>query len=82
VAGSGATRPKLVATLVLIAKVSVLFTLGRHTLNATSVWFPALTWLLNPLVWIGMAAVLAYFVMPPFLRVVQPSSGQHPQDSQ
>ena len=74
------TSRKVFATLVFVAKAAALFTAGRYALDALPESFPAQMWLLKPLVWIVMAAVFSYLVIPPFLRVVQPSLLRHTKD--
>jgi hypothetical protein len=63
---------KAVATLVLLAKATVLFTAGKYALSVLPQWFPSQSWLVEPLVWVAMSAAFAYLVVAPFVRVVAP----------
>ncbi|PKO86132.1 MAG: hypothetical protein CVU18_16530 [Betaproteobacteria bacterium HGW-Betaproteobacteria-12] len=56
----------------MVAKAAVLFTVGKYALIVAPDWFPSQWWLLKPLVWVAIWAALAYLVIAPFVRVVQP----------
>lgn len=66
-----ATRQKLLALSVLIAKSAVVFTLARRGLQAVATWLPAQEWLLKPAIWIALSAVFAFYVVAPFIKAIE-----------